>query len=121
MLFDHRTGLAQARLIVSPQPGTAEGLKQERLARLRSMDKKASITYEKTLEVNGFPVLSVRLNASPDTRKPVVIWSYLYGDEERSVELFAVVEPGVLSRLIGDINEMLNGLDLAYSAEPVLP
>ncbi len=57
IVFMHATGMAQARLVVTEQPGTNRELLDGLLTRLKKIDPEPELLFEETRRINGEDML----------------------------------------------------------------
>ena len=111
-IYFHSTGRAQARLV-----GTAEGkpAKQQladTLERIRKLDPTAHVGFEEERVVNGTPMLCAQIVVGEAPDKEIVYYGYLFGDEQRSVQLFTIARRPDMGELYIDLTSLLNGLEI---------
>lgn len=112
-IYFHKSGAAQARLIVTPEGKTPEVQLEETLDRIRKLDPKAHVAYEEKRIVNGAPMLCTQIVAKgPEAEEEMVYYGYLYGNEERSVQLFTIAPRSAMTALYIELTSLLNGLEI---------
>ena len=116
-IYLHQTGRAQARLIVSREGRTPEDQLAETLERVRKLDPDAHVVFEETRIVNGETMLCVQVVVSDEAEGEVVYYGYLYGSEERSVQLFTIARRAALAKLYPELTSLLNGLEVSKRAK----
>ncbi len=106
----HHTTEAQVRLIAVAGGEPPEVQLEETLERVRKTDPEARIVFTEERIVNGSEMLCVQIEAAFDEESKGLYYGYLYGDDERSVQVFVVAARGTVSRRFADFSELLNGL-----------
>ena len=112
-IYLHKTGTAQARLIVSPDAKPADEQLVETLERIRKLDPKAHVAFEENRTVNGAPMLCVQIVAAGQSEgAEMVYYGYLYRGEDRSVQLFTIAPRPAMTELYIELTSLLNGLEI---------
>ncbi|MBI1358440.1 MAG: hypothetical protein GC160_29235 [Acidobacteria bacterium] len=117
VVFVYKTGLAQARLVVSDQPAKPETMKEDLLARLTKLDPEPKLLFEEQRRVNGVDYLCVQVEVQSQDKKRVVFYGLAHGDEKGSYEFFTIMGADALSVYYQDMTEMLDGLQIPGSTE----
>jgi hypothetical protein len=112
-IYFHNSGRAQARLIATADGQSAEEQLVETLERIRKLDQKAHVGFEEKRIVNGQPMLCAQIIVGDSPDKEVVYYGYLFGDETRSIQLFAIASRADMTELYVELTSLLNGLEIA--------
>ena len=108
--FMFYTGQAQARLITSNESRTPDVQLEETLERIRKNDPEARVVFSEPRNVNDVDLLCVQIETALTEDTKAIYFGYLFGDSERTVQLFVVTEQSVLSRFFKDFTVLLDGL-----------
>ena len=111
-IYFHHTGVAQARFIATPEGKKPQDQLATTLERIRKVDPSVRVGFEEKRIVNGAPVLCAQIIAGDTPEKEVVYYGYLYGDEQRSVQLFTITPRVNMTDLYVDLTSLLNGLEI---------
>lgn len=91
-------------------------LKKAQLARLRTVDENAKVTFEEKRIVNGKEVLCMTSEFTVEGI-PAAYHGYYYSGEEGSIQVIAWTGQNLFKELKPEIEAFLNGLEIAKSPE----
>ena len=117
VVFVYKTGLAQARLVVSDKPIETAAMKADLLERLRKIDPEPKLLFEETRRINGVDYLCLQVEVENENKKRALFYGVVHGTQNGSHELFTIMGADVLSYYYADMTELLDGLQLPGGEE----